>query len=507
MSRLSDLLAGIVEPPAERASAWRTVEVRAITADSRSVAPGALFAALPGSRNDGRHYVADAVARGAVAVLIPTGAACCAKDATFLAAAELAGLPIIRVAEPRLVLSRLAARFHGPQPAHVVAVTGTNGKTSVASFARQLWLLLGQPAASIGTLGVVAPDRPATPSLTTPDPVTLHAELAELATRGVDHVAVEASSHGLHQYRLDGLALDAAAFTNLTRDHLDYHGDMAAYFAAKAGLFERILPTGGAAVINADDPHGEALVAIAKARRQTEMTYGLAGRALTLVARAADASGQTLTLRVMGRTSTVRLPLIGAFQAHNALAALGLVIGSGADAARAVEALAGLEGVPGRLQRVGATAGGAEVLVDYAHTPDALETVLLALRPHVTGRLGLVFGCGGDRDPGKRPLMGAIAARLADWAIVTDDNPRTESPAAIRAAAIEGAGGLGPDLLEIGDRAAAIRAALARAGAGDVVIIAGKGHEPGQTIGTVTHPFDDVLVAGAALAHARGERA
>jgi UDP-N-acetylmuramoyl-L-alanyl-D-glutamate--2,6-diaminopimelate ligase len=469
-------------------------EIIGITADSREVRPGYLFAALPGSKLDGRSFIADAVAKGAAAIL--TG------GAPGIAAYEPFSQrqpPVLVVTDPnpRRRLALMAARFHAPQPRTIVAVTGTNGKTSVASFARQIWQALGQPAASLGTLGIVAPGATKTGAMTTPDPVTLHRELAALARLGIEHVALEASSHGLDQFRLDGLRIAAAAFTNLTQDHLDYHGTMARYLEAKLRLFTTLLVDGGAAVLNADSDAFDAVAAACRARALRISSFGTAeGADLRIVSRRPSAEGQDLDLDIFGVRHSLHLPLAGAFQASNILAALGLVVAEGAAVDAALATLPHLEGVPGRLQRVATLSNGATVYVDYAHTPDALETVLQALRPHVTGRLVAVFGAGGDRDASKRPLMGAAVARLADIAIVTDDNPRSEKPEAIRAAVLAACTGG----REIGDREAAIRAAIGELASGDILVIAGKGHETGQTIAGVVHPFDDAAVARAVVA-------
>jgi UDP-N-acetylmuramoyl-L-alanyl-D-glutamate--2,6-diaminopimelate ligase len=390
----------------------------------------------------------------------------------------------------------MAARFYRPQPETVAAVTGTNGKTSVTVFTRQLWQGLGWPAASLGTIGIVAPGFAHPGSLTTPDPVTLHSELNALAQSGVDHVAIEASSHGLDQFRLDGLKPKAAAFTNLTRDHLDYHGDMAAYRAAKTRLFTDLLPRDGIAVINLDDETGAELARNCRLRGQRVLGYGRAEPAeLRLVAARPTPHGQELTLDLLGVRHELALPLMGDFQAMNVLAALGLAIATGAEIAPAVALLPTLTGAPGRMERIGTHATGAPILVDYAHSPDALENALKALRSHVEGRLILVFGCGGDRDTGKRPQMGAIARLLADVAIVTDDNPRSEEPASIRRAIVAAC----PGAIEIGDRGDAIRRGLAMLRAGDALLVAGKGHETGQIVGGRTLPFSDSDVARAAL--------
>jgi len=471
-------------------------EIRGIAVDSRAVGPGFLFAALPGLATDGRRFIADAAARGAVAVLAPEG--------TDLP--EGVELALLTDPNPRRRLALLAAAFHAPQPERVAAVTGTNGKTSTADFARQLWADAGLPAASLGTLGIRAPGFERKGTLTTPDPVVLHAALADLARQGVVRVALEASSHGLDQFRLDGIRIGTAAFTNLTRDHLDYHADMAAYRAAKFRLFAEVMAPGGTAVLNADSAEFAELAAICRGRGHRVVGYGHAGAEIRLLRQDLHADGQRLALAVDGREWSVDLELAGAFQAMNALAALGLVLADGIPADRAVPALARLAGVPGRMQRVAGLAGGAAVYVDFAHTPDALTTVLEALRRHTAGRLVCVFGCGGDRDPGKRPEMGAAVGRAADRVVVTDDNPRGEDPAAIRAPAVAAARLVAADVVEIGDRRRAIFAAVAGLGPGDVLVIAGKGHESGQTVGGVTLPFDDGAVALEAVAAAAGAR-
>jgi UDP-N-acetylmuramoyl-L-alanyl-D-glutamate--2,6-diaminopimelate ligase len=473
-------------------------DILGLTADSRAVKPGYLFAALPGAKLDGRRFIDDAVARGAVAVL--TG------DTQGLEGLRPRQKPVVVVADtnPRRRLALMAARFHAPQPATIAAVTGTNGKTSVAAFTRQIWQALGTPAASIGTLGIIAPDAVVPGAMTTPDPVTLHRELASLAKRGIQHVALEASSHGLDQSRLDGLRIAAAAFTNLTHDHLDYHGTMAAYGDAKLRLFTALLEASGTAVLNADSAAYGKFADACRARGLRILSYGESeGADLRIRARQATSAGQLLDLTILGVKHQAALPLAGAFQASNVMAALGLVIACGATPEHAVATLPGLAGVPGRLQRVVSLANGAMVYVDYAHTPDALETVLRALRPHVAGKLVAVFGAGGDRDARKRPVMGAVVHRLADAAIVTDDNPRSEDPATIRAAIRAAC----PEAREISDRAAAIRTAIEELGPGDVLVIAGKGHETGQTIGNVVHPFDDDAVARGIAAELGGDAA
>lgn len=458
-------------------------EITGITADSRVVALGFLFAALPGVNADGGAFIADAVKRGAAAVLGPKSARDRIADGTAAVLDD----------NPRQRLAQIAARFYARQPQTIVAVTGTNGKTSIASFVRQIWAQLGQRSASFGTVGVVTDSKTRPLSHTTPDPVEIHRILAELAGEGIEHVAFEASSHGLAQYRVDGVKLRAAAFTNLTRDHLDYHPTFEAYEQAKLRLFSEVLPPDGVAVINADSGASDVFARVARARRQKLILVGETAGDLTLVERTPRGDGQLLSVRWNGRTYTIDLPLAGGFQASNALVAAGLVIGLGADAADVLGALQSIKGAPGRLEKVAQAPSGAPIYVDYAHTPDAVETVLQALRPHTSGKLWIVFGCGGDRDPGKRPLMGAAAARFADKVIVTDDNPRTEDPALIRRAVMARASGAA----EIGDRAKAIETAIAALGSGDVLVIAGKGHESGQIIGKETRPFNDADVARA----------
>ena len=459
--------------------------ITGLTADSRAVRPGFLFAALPGALADGRRFIADAVAAGAAAILAPAGSA-------WPGGVPLR--PFLLAADARRTLALLAARFHGAQPAMVVAVTGTNGKTSTVDFLRQIWTLDGRRAASLGTLGLVAPGFPAGPSLTTPDAVALHRGFADLARAGITAAAIEASSHGLDQRRLDGVALAAAGFTNLTRDHLDYHGDMDAYRAAKLRLFDTLLPAGGTAVATAgmEAASLDALRGIAAARGLRLLTVGDAGDALRLVSQVPLPDGQALEVDVLGARHALRLPLPGRFQADNALMAAGLAIATGMAPGRVLALLPQLAGVRGRMELAARLPQGAAVYVDYAHTPDALERLLLALRAHVAprARLHVLFGAGGDRDPGQRPLMGAACAGLADVCWVTDDNPRSEDPAAIRAAVLAGC----PGGIDAGDRHGAIARALSDLRAGDVLAVAGKGHESGQTIGAVTLPFDDAAV-------------
>ncbi len=461
--------------------------ITGVTADSRKVAPGSLFVALPGNVADGRAFIPQALSQGAAAVLAPSD-----TDA------RLAPV-LITSGDVRRAYAIAARGFYGSQPATCVAVTGTNGKTSVAAFCRQIWAALGLHAASMGTLGVLAQtgnvNRALTgPGLTSPDAADAARLLAELAADGVTHLALEASSHGIDQRRLDGVTLQAAAFTNLSQDHLDYHGDMDSYRNAKLRLFETLLPRGRTAVLNADSDAYSSFAAASIMSGLGIMGVGERGRDLSLIARRPTPEGQRLTIDVRGSLHEVLLPLAGAFQASNALVAAGLCIAAGESPERVLAGLEKITGAQGRLQRIPGSGRG-EVYVDYAHTPDGLETVLKALRPHATGRLIVVFGAGGDRDRAKRPIMGEIAGRLADVAIVTDDNPRSEDPAAIRKAVRAGC----PSAREIGDRRAAIREAIDMMGDGDVVIIAGKGHEQGQIVGGVTHPFDDATEASEAL--------
>jgi UDP-N-acetylmuramoyl-L-alanyl-D-glutamate--2,6-diaminopimelate ligase len=448
-----------------------------LTSDSRKVAPGYLFAALSGAKTDGARFLKDAVSRGASAVL---GVPEIAEEAAAL------GVHFIPADNPRAALAHFAAAFYGKQPDIVAAVTGTKGKSSIVAFLREIWTHNGHAAASLGTVGVIGPRGAVPLSHTTPDPVEIHALLARLNEEGVTHLAVEASSHGLDQHRLDGVQIRACGFTNITRDHMDYHSTFEHYLAAKLRLFSEVVEEGGVAVINVDAEHSEKFVAAAKARGLTLLTVGEKGENIRLAKRQSLGDVQALTIMHDGRTYEITLPLAGAFQASNALVAAGLAIGLGEDAANTFAALGHLKGAPGRMEKV-AFANGAPVYVDYAHTPDSLEKVLEALRPHTRGRLHVMFGCGGDRDKGKRPLMGAIAARLADDVIVTDDNPRTENAAAIRKEILAAA----PGAREIADRHDAIRAAVTSLKDGDVLVLAGKGHETGQYINGVTHPFSD----------------
>ncbi|MFW2828623.1 UDP-N-acetylmuramoyl-L-alanyl-D-glutamate--2,6-diaminopimelate ligase [Sphingomonas sp. ID0503] len=446
--------------------------------DHRKVAPGTVFGAFKGARFDGESFIADAVKAGAVAVVTR-------PEATVAGALHVAD------SEPRRAFARLAAKFFAPFPSQVVAVTGTNGKTSTVELTRQLWRMAGHNAASIGTLGVTTADDQVSTGLTTPDVATFLSNVAGLAREGVTHLAFEASSHGLTQFRTEGLPVRAAAFTNLSRDHLDYHGTMEAYLEAKLRLFTEVVDRDGTAVVWADDPASERVAELARERGLTLMTVGVKGESLRLVSREPTALGQTLTIDAAGDRYVVKLPLIGAYQAANALTAAGLVIATGGETGDVLAKLSRVQPVRGRLERATLTRDGAPVYVDYAHTPDGLDAAISALRPHASGRLIVVFGAGGDRDTGKRPLMAEVAARLADRVIVTDDNPRSEDPAAIRRDVMAGA----PEALEIGGRREAIAAAIAEAGEGDIVLIAGKGHEQGQIVGDIVLPFDDVQVA------------
>jgi len=456
--------------------------IAGLTADSRAVKPGFLFVAVPGTKQDGAAYVPQALAAGAVAVLAERPL-------------ELPdGVALVQAPEVRRALALAAAKFFSRQPATIAAVTGTSGKTSVAAFTRQIWSALGHKAASMGTIGLVTPDKAIYGSLTTPDPVDLHRTLDEIAGAGVSHLAMEASSHGLDQHRLDGVRVTVASFTNLSRDHLDYHPTLEAYLAAKLILFERIVRPDGAAVIAADSPEAAAIIAAARRRRLDVMTVGRKGDGIRLVDAAIDGFAQTLRLAHAGTTHTVRLPLVGGFQVENALVAAGQAIASGGEPSAVFAALERLEGAKGRLELVGRRAD-APIFVDYAHKPDALAKAIEALRPYVKRRLVVVFGAGGDRDHGKRPLMGAIAAEKADRVIVTDDNPRSEEPAKIRAAILAAA----PGAAEIGDRREAIRRAIGELAAGDVLLIAGKGHETGQIVGKQVLPFSDHEAVAAAL--------
>jgi len=451
-----------------------------------------LFVALSGTNTDGLAFAGDAVKRGAAAIL--TG---------LSARAEGFGVPVLRSAEPRQALAYLAARFYAGQPGIVAAVTGTNGKTSVASFLRQIWTSAGVEAASLGTIGI-ATRRGETPlAHTTPDPVVLHKHLAALAAEGVTHLAIEASSHGLDQHRLDGIRLAAGAFTNITRDHLDYHATFDDYFGAKLRLFRELLAPGAPAVVDADSPGADRVIAEAKARNLHVLTIGERGETLKLAGVEREGFQQRLSLIYEGQTYSVELPLAGAFQVSNALVAAGLALSLGANRGQVFAALSQLKGAKGRLEYAGETTAGAPVFVDYAHTPDALVKALEALRPYASGRLHAVIGCGGDRDKGKRPEMGRAAVTHADVAYVTDDNPRSEEPALIRSAIMAAA----PGAIEIAGRAGAIATAIGNLKKGDVLLVAGKGHETGQIIGNTVIPYSDHEAVEAALAAAGARRA
>ncbi|MFG6497945.1 UDP-N-acetylmuramoyl-L-alanyl-D-glutamate--2,6-diaminopimelate ligase [Sulfitobacter sp. 1A13191] len=471
--------------------------ITGIAVDSREVREGTLFAALPGSRVHGAEFIQYALRMGAAAVLTDAAGA-------KLAAEELAGSDAGLVVSdlPREALTRTAALWFGGQPATMIAVTGTNGKTSVSTFVRQIWVEMGLPAVNLGTTGVEGAWA-APLAHTTPEPITLHRTLAEAAANGITHAAMEASSHGLDQRRLDGVTLKAAGFTNFTQDHLDYHETFEAYFAAKAALFARVLPEDGTAVVNIDDEKGVDIAAIARARGCEVITVGRDGGDLHLQGQRFDATGQDLRFNWRGKTYQKRLNLIGGFQGDNVLLAAGLVIACGADPQEVFDTLPHLTTVRGRMQLAATRDNGAAVFVDYAHTPDAVATALAAMRPHVMGRLVAIVGAGGDRDRAKRPLMGQAAAQHADMVIVTDDNPRSEDPASIRAAVLGGA----PEAWEVGDRAEAILRGVDALEPGDALLIAGKGHETGQTVGDDVLPFDDVEQASVAVAALDGRLA
>jgi UDP-N-acetylmuramoyl-L-alanyl-D-glutamate--2,6-diaminopimelate ligase len=472
----------------------RDPQITGLAVDSRDVRDGFLFAALPGTRVHGAEFIQYALRMGAAAVLTDRVGAAMAK--TELDASQAA---LILTADPRQALAFTSALWFGVQPETMVAVTGTNGKTSVATFVRQIWSELELPAINLGTTGVEGAWS-APLAHTTPEPITLHRTLAQASAHGITHAAMEASSHGLEQRRLDGVHLTAAAFSNFSQDHLDYHDSFEAYFAAKAGLFRRVLSEDGTAVINLDDPKGPEMRAIAAARGQTVLTVGHGVGDLSLLAQRFDATGQDLRFSWMGKSFQTRLNLIGGFQAENILLACGLVIACGSDPDRVFETLPHLTTVRGRMQLAATRANGATVFVDFAHTPDAVATALKALRPHVMGRLVAIVGAGGDRDAGKRPLMGQAATEHADLVFVTDDNPRSEDPALIRAAVMHGA----PGATEVGDRAEAILRGVDALGPGDALLIAGKGHETGQIVGDDILPFDDAEQASVAVSALEG---
>ena len=460
--------------------------VNGLAIDSRRVLTGDLFVAVPGAKLDGRQFISEAVKRGASAIVTVPGGA----DGI-----ERGALPVVEDNNPRQLYAKMAAKFCGPQPIHQVAVTGTNGKTSVADFVKQLWQLLGIQAASIGTLGVRSDVLTLEGGLTTPDPLALHSALARLKAAGIDHVAVEASSHGLSQFRLDGTQLQAAAFTNLTRDHLDYHGTEDAYFKAKARLFTELVASGGTAIINLDDPYGQRVHAAALKRGLKCVTFGKHADASMHIRSIENImSGQAVRIAIDGEEYAFDLPLVGEFQVFNALAALGLALEAGAPLDKLIDALPALKGVPGRMELIGQS-NGAGVFVDYAHTPDGLQTVLKAARAHCKKNVHVIFGCGGDRDAGKRPQMGSIAQACADFVYVTDDNPRSEDAQRIRSEIMAAC----PGAIEIADRAEAIEAAVRVAEPGDMIIVAGKGHETGQIIGDKVKEYSDILTVKALL--------
>ncbi len=471
--KLGALVGSEADLPQSRAE----IDISGLTADSREVLPGFLFAALPGTQVDGMRFVPDALAKGAAALLVAKG-----REGDLDAS-----IPVISDPLPRRRLAQMAARFFADQPRQCVAITGTNGKTSVAAFVRQIWQSLGYDAASLGTVGVVTKKGAAPLSHTTPDPVTLHKILGELAAQGISHLALEASSHGLAQNRLDGVNFIAGAFTNISRDHLDYHADFEDYFSQKLRLFSELLTPGSPAVIDMDSYGGSRVAEVSRKHALEVFTVGRTGESLTLVDVKRDGFAQILTIIFDGEEYKVRLPLVGDFQAANALVAAGLCIATGYKADDVMPCLEALKGAEGRLEHVGTSPKGAPIFIDYAHTPNALENALVALRPYAKRRLIVVFGCGGDRDKGKRPQMGAIAIKSADLVYVTDDNPRGEDPRLIRADIMSEAAGA----IEIGDRQNAISTAVSDVKSGDLLLIAGKGHETGQIIGQDTIPFSD----------------
>ena len=483
--KLSDLLKDVKTRFSTGPVVTGDVEVSGITADSRKVEPGFVFVALPGLTVDGASFIGDAVKKGAVAVLcVPS--------------ARLRDDNIVWITHevPGRIFPHMVAAYFQRQPEHLAAVTGTNGKTSVASFTKQIWEHMGLKAASVGTLGVVAPGHNEYTGMTTPDPVTLHKAMSDLCDLGIDHVVFEASSHGLAQYRMDGLNISAAAFTNLTRDHYDYHGSEENYFYAKSRLFGEVMKPGSTAVLNADCPIVREVADICWARGHRVITVGRHDGDIRLLHQVSSPTGQEITVSYDGKLYDIKLSLVGSFQAMNALMAVGLVIGCGGDADQAFNSLAYLKSVEGRMEQAGRHPSGARIYVDYAHTPDALETALEALQPHVRGKLAVVFGCGGDRDTGKREQMGRIACDKAARVYVTDDNPRSEEPAAIRAEILKGC----PGATEVGDRAEAIRQAVAELEEGDLLLVAGKGHERGQEIAGKIYEFDDVSEVRSAIA-------
>ncbi len=459
----------------------KNIEITSVTSDSRQAKKGSLFAAFPGNKVKGSDFISDAIMHGASAILFEAGT----KISDNI---DVENIALIETKNTRKDFAQIVSKFYRLQPDHIVAVTGTSGKTSTVSFVQQLWMLAGiEKCASLGTLGLRAPGIRRYASLTTPGTQALHADLADLASGGITHLAMEASSHGLDQYRLDGVKVSVAAYTNLSRDHLDYHKDMDEYFMAKARLFSDLLEEGGLSIINADDEYADKLKNICEKTGHKVFSYGYAGEDIKILTRTPKPHGQDISFEVQGKKFDIMLPLVGEFQVMNALCALGLVIADGSDVEKFVPLLEKLEGVSGRLQLVPGHREAA-VYVDYAHKPAALEAVLSTLRPHTEGKLYCVFGCGGNRDPGKRAMMGKIANDLADIVVVTDDNPRYEDPDVIRAEILEAC----PSAKEIGDRAEAIEWAVAQLQKGDVLVVAGKGHEQGQIVKDTVLIFDDV---------------
>jgi len=471
--RLTDLFPGAIIPELENK------QVKGLSADSRDIKEGYVFAALSGVVAEGATYIKDAVANGAVAIVI---------DNSF----DPIDCPVhcYQSENPRLALAKIASKYYARTPENIVAVTGTNGKTSVAHFIRLIWQSLGLNAASLGTLGIVSSKNISPLSYTTPDPVLLHKSLSDMALNGVTHAVIEASSHGLDQFRLDAVKVKVAGFTNLSRDHLDYHTTFETYLNAKLGLINRVVERDGCVVLNADSDAYTDFNKAAQDRNLRVLSYGYAGQDIKLISVKSHHAGQAVEISVGEKKYAIDLPLVGEFQVLNILCAIGMVMSSGIEADNVIKALDGIENVPGRLEKVADLTSGASVYVDFAHTPDALETVLNSLRPHTSAHIHVVIGCGGDRDKGKRPIMGEIAGRLADSVYVTDDNPRTENAASIRKQVIEGCS----RALEIGDRRNAIQAAMKAAKTGDVVLVAGKGHESGQIVGSKVIPFNDNAV-------------
>ncbi len=483
--RMNTILSWIGNPYAPEND--HAVDVIDLSADSRQVKPGFLFFALPGEHTSGVCYIDAAIQNGACAVVVD-------EDESLLEIEST--VPIIRVKNARFVLAKIAGQFFGPGPETCVAVTGTNGKSSTVSFTRQIWTFAGIRGASLGTLGLDVPDLAAYGQpkfgLTTPDPIGMHKLFAALKTSAISHMAMEASSHGLDQFRLDGVGLKAAGFTNLSQDHLDYHGSMNRYFEAKSRLFSQVILPDGVAVLNADIEECEPLKTICRKRGLQVLDYGRNATSVRLENIAPCSQGYEISIAVLGKRHNVVLPLVGQFQVYNSLCALGLALATGVEEATALDALTQLKGVAGRLQKVGLTSKGASVYVDYAHTPDAMEAVLTSMRPHCSGKVICVFGCGGDRDVFKRPIMGQIACKYADVVIVTDDNPRSEDPVSIRE---QIQSGCAVPIMDIAERDIAIKYAIEKAGADDMVLILGKGHEQGQIVGHQVLPFDDVQVA------------